>query len=389
MADKPLPTIYLDHAATSWPKPRQVVDAVGRALTELGGNPGRGAYRLAIETARMIHDARRSIATFLGAPNARDLLFQPSCTQALNLVLCGALRPGDRVVTSSVEHNAVARPLLALERIGVELVVVEVGPSGVIDVEAVDRELQAKPTRALVYQHAGNLTGAIQPVRELAARAHAAGALAIVDGAQAGGHLAIELGSLGVDAWACAGHKGLLGPQGIGVLWLAPDFDPEPLVAGGTGGGSSVDAAMPLVRPERYEAGTQNAPGIAGLGAAATFLAENAESLRAEEQRLTRKLHEGVLGIEGFRVLGPGPDAPRVPVVAAVHERIDSGRLAAALDSRWGIAVRAGLHCAPWAHRAVGTLETGALRFGIGYGTTDEHIEFALTALRTLSRDLS
>ena len=173
------------------------------------------------------------------------------------------------------------------------------------------------------------------------------------------------------------------------MLYLAPSCQPEPLVLGGTGGGSSADAHMPDVRPDRYEAGTVNTPGIAGLGAAARLLAREAPALRAAESRLARKLHEGVLDIEGFRVLGPPPGVPRVPIVAVVHERIDADKLAFALDRRYGIAVRAGLHCAPWAHRAVGTLETGALRFGIGHGTTEEHIELALTALRTLSEELS
>lgn len=389
MADSLPHTVYLDHAATSWPKPPEVVEAVTSALTQFGGNPGRGAYRLAMATSRLIHESRRSVAAFLGVPDARDLLFQPSCTEALNLVLRGLLRPGDRVITTSVEHNAVARPLLAVQRIGVALVVVDADPFGLVDVDAVARAVAEAPTRALVCQHAGNLTGAIQPVAEFAEIAHGAGALLIVDGAQAGGHLGVDLGTLGAHAWACSGHKGLLGPQGVGVLWLAPECDPEPLVVGGTGGGSSADEQMPEVRPDRYEAGTPNTPGIAGLGAAVRFLADHADAQHSEESRLARRLHEGILGVGGFRVLGPTPDVARVPVVAAVHSSVDSDRLASALDRHWGIAVRAGLHCAPWAHRSVGTLETGALRFGIGYGTTEADIDLALEALAQLARELA
>jgi len=256
-----------------------------------------------------------------------------------------------------------------------------------VSADAVEREVLAAPTRAIVCQHAGNLTGAIQPIPDLADIAHENGALMLVDGAQAGGHIAVDLSTLGADAWACAGHKGLLGPQGIGVLYLAPGCDPEPLVTGGTGGGSSKDEDAPLLRPERYEAGTPNTPGIAGLGAAVRLLEATAEQSRAEESRLARRLHEGVLQIAGFRVLGPELGVPRVPLVSVVHEAIDADRLAFALDRRWGIAARAGLHCAPWAHRTVGTLETGALRFGVGYGNTDADIDIALDALATLARE--
>ncbi|MDR3686450.1 MAG: aminotransferase class V-fold PLP-dependent enzyme [Coriobacteriia bacterium] len=376
--------VYLDHGATSWPKPPQVVDAVADALAEYGGNPGRGAHRLALATARMIHGARRDLAGFLGVDDARDLLFQPGCTQALNLMLRGLIAPGDRVVTTSIEHNAVARPLNLLAREGVDVVVVAADETGTVSAQAIAAALAQAPTRAVVFQHASNLTGAIQPVAEIVAAAHAAGALALVDGAQAGGHLDVQLSSLRVDAWACSGHKGMLGPQGIGVLYLAPDCRPAPLVTGGTGGGSSADAQQPDVRPDRYEAGTPNTPGIAGLGAAARFLAQDADVQRAEERRLARRLHEGILAIGGFRVLGPGPDVPRVPIVSAVHERLDADRLAFVLDREWGVAVRAGLHCAPWAHESLGTAATGALRFGVGWRNTDAHIETALSALARL-----
>jgi cysteine desulfurase family protein len=383
-----LPAIYLDHAATSWPKPAAVVDAVVSAFERYGANPGRGAYRMSLDTSRAIHAARRNVAGFLGVENARDLLFCPGCTYAINLVLRGVLKPGDRVVTTSVEHNAVARPLLELERRGVRLSVVRSRTSGEVDVGVLEAAIADGGARVVVFQHAGNLTGAIQPVAEIAAAAHAAGALAVVDGAQAGGHLPVELAELGVDAWACSGHKGLLGPQGIGVLWLARGCNPDPLVAGGTGGGSSESPAMPAIRPDRYEAGTPNTPGILGLSAGVTYLSQHAETIRATEAALARRLHEGILALPGFRVLGPSPEAARVPVVAAVHDSIEAGRLGADLDRRWGIAVRAGLHCAPWAHESVGTLRTGALRFGIGWSTTQADIDRALEALATVERGL-
>jgi selenocysteine lyase/cysteine desulfurase len=223
----------------------------------------------------------------------------------------------------------------------------------------------------------------------LADVAHSHGAFLLVDGAQAGGHLPVDLSRLGADAWACSGHKGLLGPQGIGVLYLSPSCQPVELVSGGTGGGSSEDPYQPTARPDRYEAGTPNTPGILGLGAAVGFLSEHAREIRLHEGALSRRLHEGAVELGGFRVLGPAPDEPRVPIVALVHESIAADRIAFALDRRYGIAARAGLHCAPWAHRTLGTSETGALRFGLGYGNTQEHIDAVLAALRDLVSELA
>ncbi len=381
-------TIYLDHAATSWPKPPAVLDAVADALA-LGGNPGRAAHRLALAAGRTVHAARRDLAALLGVADARDLLFQPGCTQAMNLVLFGLLSPGDRVVTTSVEHNAVSRPLTLLGKQGVDLVIVPADEWGVINADAIEEALSPGGVRAVVCQHANNLTGAIHPVKQIAQLARAAGALTLVDGAQAGGHLDVDLTGLGVDAWACSGHKGLLGPQGVGVLYLARDCDPRPLVYGGTGAGKSEDADQPLERPDRYEAGTPNTPGIAGLGAAARLLRDCGAEQRAREALLATRLHEGVLAIDGFRVLGPPPGVARVPIVSAVHEHLDAGRLAAALDERWSIAVRSGLHCSPWAHESAGTLGTGALRFGLGWGSTEADVDAALEALAQLAVGIS
>lgn len=385
-AENPQRVIYLDHGATSWPKPPGVAEAMSEAVTRFGGNPGRGAYRMAVDTARAIHGARTRIAGFLGVPRSSDLVFQPGCTQAMNLVLLGLLQPGDRVVAGPMEHNAVARPLNLLAASGVEVVLLGADDSGMVDLDEVEAAVAAKPTKAVVCQHAGNVTGAIQPVADLADIAHDHGAMLLVDGAQAGGHLPIDLATLGADAWACSGHKGLLGPQGIGLLYLSPDCRPEELVSGGTGSGSSEEPRQPQSRPDRYEAGTPNTPGILGLAAGVDHLSKVAEEQRAEEGRLCRRLLTG-LQEQGFRILGPAPDEPRVPIASVIHPRIDSDRLSFALDRRYGIATRAGLHCAPWAHRMTGTLETGALRFGIGYGVKEQDIDLTLDALRTLASE--
>ncbi len=379
------PVAYFDHGASSWPKPGPVVDAVVRALTELGGNPGRGAYALALASSRAILEARRACATLLGVPDTRDLLFQSGCTAACNLMLKGSLRPGDRVVVGSMEHNAVARPLAHLARAGVEVVVVKADPTGLVDPADVEREVGAAPTRAVVCQHASNLTGTVQLIGDLADIAHEHGALMLVDGAQGAGHLDVDLASLAPDAYATSGHKGMLGPQGIGLLYLVPGLELEVQIEGGTGGGASDSLEMPAERPDRYEAGTANTPGIVGLGAAAALLKAEGATLRAAEAELVRRLHEGVLAIEGFRVLGPPPGVPRVPIVTVVHDTLDSDRIAYELDRAYGIAARAGLHCTPWAHETVGTLECGAVRFGVGWGNTAEQVDTVLSALRELA----
>lgn len=378
------PVAYLDHGATSWPKPQQVVDAVTHALTDLGGNPGRGAYAMALATSRAIFEARRTCAGLLGATDSRDLLFMPSCTAGCNLMLKGTLIPGDRVVVGSMEHNAVARPLEQLARAGVEVAVVQADATGLVDPDDVEREVRAAPTRAVVCQHASNLTGTIQLIGDLADIAHEHGALVCVDGAQGAGHLDVDVNALGVDAYATSGHKGMLGPQGVGLLYLSPELDAHTQIEGGTGGGDSESPDMPPERPDRYEPGTANTPGIVGLGAAAAFLASEGSVQRRRESELARRFHEGILEIDGFRVLGPPPGVPRVPIVSVVHDRVDADRIAFALDRTYGIAARAGLHCAPWAHRTIGTIDCGAVRFGVGWGNTDEHIELGLRALREI-----
>ncbi len=336
---------------------------------------------MALAASRAIYDARRSCAQLLGVPDSRDLLFQPSCTHACNLMLKGILKPGDRVVVGSMEHNAIARPLARLASEDVEVVVVSADRTGFVDPGDIEREVCARPTRAVICQHASNLTGTVQPIEEMAEIAHERGALLLVDGAQGGGHLQVDIGAMNPDAYALSGHKGLLGPQGIGLLYLASGFDVQEQTEGGTGGGSSESLEMPPERPDRYEAGTANTSGIVGLGAAARFLAEEGDLQRKQEAALARRLHEGVLDIGGFRVLGPPPEVPRVPIVSIVHDSVEADRIAFALDRGYRVAVRAGLHCAPWAHETVGTLECGAVRLGIGWGNTTEQVDTVLAAL--------
>lgn len=381
-----VPAHYFDHAATSWPKPAAVAEAMQHALCELGGNPGRGAYTMAVNTARSQLATRSALATMFGVHESRNIILNAGCTESLNTILRGFCRPGMRVVVSSMEHNAVTRPLHILAEQGLEVVVVDADSTGVIDPDDVETAVNAAKTDAVICMHASNVTGTIQPIADITDIAHAAGARMIVDGAQGAGHVPLNLEALKVDAWAASGHKGLLGPQGVGVMYLSPTFDPDELTAGGTGGGASEDPVQPRTRPDRYEAGTRNTPGIAGLGAAIGYLAEHGETVAAEEDRLTRRLINGFAEIPGVRILGPAADIRRVPVVAIVVEGQDHALLAGTLDREYGIAVRAGLHCAPWAHRTLGSLETGALRFGLGWSTTQDDVDAAIAAMEELVR---
>jgi cysteine desulfurase family protein len=373
--------IYLDHAATSWPKPPEVIEAMATAMRDFGANPGRGAYPMALAASRLVFESRRACADLLGVQDSRDLFFLAGCTEACNLMLKGLIGPGDRVVVSSMEHNAVSRPLYALAQLGVTVEMVHADGTGLIDAADMERAVKAAPTKAVVCQHASNVTGAIQPVADLADIAHENGALLLVDGAQGGGHLDVDVTALDVDAYAISGHKGMLGPQGVGLLYLRAGLEARELTQGGTGGGSSEEDSQPTTRPERYEAGTPNTPGIAGIGAAARLLAEHGEQWRAEEQRVFRILKEGLLAMAGVTVYAPAPSEPSVPTLCITHQSIEPDRIAFLLDRHAGVAVRAGLHCAPWAHRTLGTLETGAVRFGVGHGTTEDDVRTALAAL--------
>ncbi len=376
--------IYLDHGATSFPKAPGVTEAVVRYLDTEAGNPGRGGHRLTVAASRTIEGARDEVASLLGGDPERTLL-GPGATFWLNTVMRSVLGRGGRVVTSALEHNAVMRPLRRLEAVeAVEIAMVDgEDPDGVPTPEAFRRRVAEAPTALVVVSHASNVTGALLPVAEIAAAV--APVPVVVDGAQTAGSTPVDFGRLGVAAYACSGHKGLLGPPGTGALLLGGDFDVEPLVRGGTGSRSESEE-MPEHLPDRLEAGTPNGPGIAGLGVACRWLAERGvDSIARHERRLARRLADGLRALAGVELHGWRDGAPHTGVLSFTVAGADTGELAARLDREHGICLRAGLHCAPAAHRRIGTFPSGTLRVGIGPYNTADDVDALLMAIPSSS----
>ena len=377
-------TIYFDHGATAFPKAPGVADAMVRFLDEASGNPGRGGHRLAVAAARSIEAAREEVAALLGGDPERTL-FGPGATFWLNTVLASVLGEGLRVVTSALEHNAIMRPLRWLEENrGIEVAVVEAAdPNGVPTSAEIAARVAEAPTALVVLTHASNVSGAVLPVAE-AARAVAPVPI-LVDAAQTAGNLPITFADLGAAALVCSGHKGLLGPPGIGVLLLAPDFEIEPLLRGGTGSRSESEE-MPEFLPDRLEAGTVNGAGAAGLGAACAWLAERSvEAVAENERRLVDLLAAGLSTTAGVRLHGWTESAPHTGILSFTIDGIDSGELAAWLDRERDICLRAGLHCAPAAHRRLGTFPNGTLRAGIGPFNTQMEVDSLIRAIADAS----
>lgn len=377
--------IYLDNAATTMRKPQTVIDAVTQAMCSLG-NAGRGATSGALDAARTIHACRAKLARLFGCPRADHVCFTPNSTAALNAAINGVVRPGDRVVTTVLEHNSVLRPLnrLAAEQ-GVTVEHARCDASGVLDYDELE-QLVTPGTRAVVVTHASNVTGNSVDIARVAAIAHAAGALVIVDASQSAGAMHIDMQAMGLDIVCFTGHKGLMGPQGTGGLAVAEGIDVAPWAMGGTGV-HSFDALQPLEWPTRLEAGTLNGHGIAGLSAGLDFIEAQGgvEAIAAHERALADRFLAGVREIPGIKLYGAFDQPTRSAIVSLNVGDIDSAEISDALMQGWGIATRPGAHCAPLMHRALGTERQGVVRFSFGYFNTDEEVDTAIDALRDLA----
>ncbi|MBN6187289.1 aminotransferase class V-fold PLP-dependent enzyme [Aneurinibacillus sp. BA2021] len=377
-------TIYLDNAASTWPKPKTVSEAVAACIDGYAANPGRGGHKLSMKASKIIYQARVKAARLFHVKNPNDIIFTSNATHALNQAIKGFVKPGAHVITTSLEHNSVRRPLEFLRKeAGVDVTYIKPADHR-FSLEAIRSAIRTN-TSLIVVSHASNLLGTIAPVQEIGRLAHEKGIAYLVDASQSAGILPLNVEDMYIDMLAFPGHKGLYGPQGTGGLYIHPEIDLIPLLHGGTGSHSeAID--QPTTRPDRYESGTLNTPGIAGLAAGLDFVLETGiDVIREKEWKLTRLLLERLEEMEGVHVFGPDKDVERVGVIPFMIDGIDASELAYILDQEYGIAVRAGFHCTPLAHETAGTSETGAVRVSFGYFNDEEDIEALIKALAEIS----
>ena len=374
----------MDNAATSFPKPETVYKAVTDAMRHAGGNPGRSGHRMTLAANRLIFEAREALATLLGVSDSSRIIFTSNATEALNLAIMGIVKDRSHVITSNTEHNSVSRPLHALKGRGVEVTKVGCSEEGLLDLDELKSSIRGN-TSLIVCAHASNVIGTIQPVKEIGAFAREKGIPFLVDAAQTAGSIPIDVEEMNIDLLAAAGHKSLLGPQGTGLLYIAPHIEPEPLKYGGTGAGPVGDD-QPLELPDRFEAGTMNTPGIAGLGAGIRFILDTGlEEIREKELALVERLMEGLLKIDGITIYGPKEPERRASLVSFNIGGLDPSDISFSLDEDYGIMTRGGLHCAPDAHRFLGTLPTGCLRLSPGYFNTNEEVDTVIAAVNEIA----
>lgn len=377
--------IYLDNAATSWPKPAGVARAVLAALTHCAGNPGRTSHHLAMDAAALVQECRDHLAQLFCIANPLRICFTSNATEALNLAIKGVLSPGDHAICSSMEHNSVWRPLTALAERGVDFSIANADRRGVVNIAEIEKLLRPN-TKLVAINHASNVNGAIQPVAEIGALARARNIPLLVDASQSAGAIPIDVQSMHIDLLAFPGHKGLLGPQGTGGLYVSESVDLRPLKEGGTGSDSN-NSHQPSFYPDRLESGTLNLHGIAGLNASVCYLLQKSiEKIARQEAKRTDLLLAGLAKIKGVEVYDPQIRMPRAPVVSFNIRGLDPVSVAAELERQTDIACRPGWHCAALAHRTLGTHKTGTVRFSPGAFTTMAEINSALCSVAEIAQ---
>ncbi len=376
--------IYLDNAATSYPKPEGVYQAVEHALRFAGASPGRGGHEMSLAATRTVFEVREAVAGLFRIPDASRVAFTANATEAINFALFGLLLPGDRVVTSSVEHNAVNRPLRALQDRGVTVVKVAADRRGFVDPTAL-KAACAEKTRMVVLTHCSNVTGTLQAIEEIGPWCRRQGILFLVDAAQSAGLFSIDVEALAIDLLAAPGHKGLMGPPGTGFLYVREGLQLTPLILGGTGSHSTSELP-PEQMPERLESGTLNAPALAGLKAGIDFITGvGLHRLREQEEALLAQLIGGLRSIPSAMVYGSGDPRWHGGALSFNLKGLDPSEVGFLLDTDHGIATRVGLHCAPDAHRSIGTFPRGTVRVSPGYFNTAEEIDHLLSAVAALA----
>ena len=382
-------TVYFDNASTSHPKAPGVASAIHSFIEQGSFNPSRGQYTGASATGLAIFELRKSLAERFGAPSPRQIIFTQNVTMSVNMLLKGLFQPGQHLIVSSMEHNSVMRPLQEVAKQGVNFTAVTADQDGYIAPEKVEAAILPQ-TRAIVMTAASNVCGTVMPLREIGQIARARGLYLIVDSAQAAGILPLTLNDLKADAICFTGHKSLLGPQGIGGLAISTEFNEcKPLVTGGTGS-SSHSEEVPTALPDRFEAGTQNLPGLIGLSAADKWLKGKEREILTHELELARHFINSIAEIKQVRLIGRdamycNPDQPgRIAAVSLDFPAEDNAEIAARLFDNYGIMTRCGLHCAPRAHKTLGTYPQGTVRFSFGWSNTRDEIDYAVSAIKNL-----
>ncbi|MDY5845089.1 MAG: aminotransferase class V-fold PLP-dependent enzyme [Bariatricus sp.] len=377
--------IYMDNAATTMQKPQQVIDAVSAAMCSMG-NAGRGANEASLGAARTIYDAREKLACLFHAENPKQIAFTMNSTESLNIAIKGVLDPGDHVITTMLEHNSVLRPLYEMQEKGVELTILKSSPEGTLDYEDFEGAIQEN-TKAIVCTHGSNLTGNLVDVKRVGEIAKKHGLIFIVDASQTAGVFSIDVQEMKIDILCFTGHKGLLGPQGTGGIYVREGLQVRPLLCGGSGV-QTYSKKHPTQMPTALEAGTLNGHGIAGLDAALEYLMDTGiDHIRKREQELMWRFYEGVKDVPGVKIYGDFSSRERCAIVTLNIGDYDSSEVSDELLMTYGISTRAGGHCAPLMHEALGTVEQGAVRFSFSHYNTDEELNTAISAVRELAAE--
>lgn len=379
--------VYFDNAATTFPKPNEVYDTIMKSMKEYGANPGRSGHKLALRMGREIYETRELLAKLFNIDNPMNVIFTSNCTESLNLAIKGILEKGDHVITSSMEHNSILRPLTLLGKEGVDLTIIKGDYMGRLDVKEISRNIKDN-TKLIAITHVSNLTGTIMPIEEIGRIAKENNIYFLVDAAQSAGVYDIDVEKMNIDMLAFPGHKGLLGPQGTGGLYVREGLSLKEMKQGGTGSLSHL-LEQPDILPDRYESGTLNGPGIVGLGAGIRYIMKTGiKNIRRHEEELTKHFIEGISKIDKIKAYGPLNEKEQGAVVSINIGDEDSSEISYILDEKYDIQVRPGLHCAPLAHKTIGTFEQGVVRFSFGPFNTHEEIDYALKAIFEISREI-
>lgn len=378
--------IYLDNAATTYPKPECVYNAIMDCMKNYCANPGRAGHKLAMKAAREIYDARENIAKLFNIDNPMNIVFTNNATDSLNLAIKGVVNSGDHIITTSMEHNSVIRPIKALENNNIENTVVECDKDGFLNIEDLKKAIKPN-TKLIVTTHASNVCGTIIDIKAVGEVAKQNNILYLVDASQTAGVYDIDTKEINVDMIAAPGHKCLLGPQGTGILYIREGLELNILKEGGTGS-KSEDLFQPNLLPDKYESGTHNTPGIVGLNEGVKFILEKGiDNIRKHEEDLCEYMLNRLEDVPNIVIYGPKDSKKRAAVISINIGNMDSGEVTFLLDSEYDIATRSGIHCAPLAHKTLGTLEQGAVRFSLGYFNTKNDIDEAIKALKEIANN--